>query len=199
MNVILDYATSIALTALRRLKPACERICIAGSIRRHSLTVKDVEIVYLPKMGEERTDLFTYENKPQTEARIAALVRDDFWRFDQETKRNGPKYKRLVHNASEMVIELFRSYATNWGLIMALRTGPAAFNKLLVTSRQGAYHRGAMPGDMYMRDGHLWKQGRALNTPTETSFFTALGLPYWPPQERSAERLRAFLDHGGNA
>jgi DNA polymerase/3'-5' exonuclease PolX len=181
------------MDVVRQLKSTCERVCIAGSIRRQKPRVKDIEIVYIPKMIRQKVDLFDYEERPMTDYAIDGLIDFGFWEFDTETSRNGPKYKRLVHMASSMTVELFRARPQNWGLVMALRTGPAEFNHLLVTP--AAYY-GAMPGDMEMSDGYLWRQGRMLETPTETSFFGELGLPYWPPQTRTEQRLNEYLRNG---
>jgi DNA polymerase/3'-5' exonuclease PolX len=186
-------AVEIALTVLKRLQSACERICIAGSIRRHKPNCKDVEIVYIPRYQEEQVDMFKTAPVPATEKRISELVASGFLEFDTEVKRNGPKYKRLIHVASSMTIELFRAGPDNWGLIMALRTGPAKFNKLLVTKPWGG---GAMPAHLSMRDGYLWGQDGRIDTPTETAFFGAINLPYWAPQERSGEQLKAYLENG---
>lgn len=49
-------ALTIAELVVAQLAPHCERIQIAGSIRRKSRTVKDVEIVCIPKPYE--TGLF---------------------------------------------------------------------------------------------------------------------------------------------
>ena len=189
-------AVSVAMDVLKRMAPACERIAIAGSIRRHKACCKDVEIVFVPQMQRvqrEQADLFSYADKPRTDYRIQALIRDGFWSFDEKVKRNGPKYKRLIHRASSMTIELFRAWPENWGLQMVLRTGPAEFNHLLVTNW---HFDGAMPPEMKMQDGYLWRAGQMLQTPTETVFFEALDLPYWAPQERTAELLKTYLNGG---
>ena len=193
--MIHQDAVQVALAVLRALKPACERVAIAGSIRRHKPLCKDVEIVFIPRYAMRQVDLFTEQPMAATDARIQELIDDRFWEFDQETKRNGPKHKRLIHLESGMVIELFRADPGNWGLQMVLRTGPAEWNHLLVTRRPFG---GAMPFDVLMADGSLWRAGkhRTIATPTETAFFEVLGLPYVAPQERSAEWLKAYLNGG---
>jgi len=186
----LEQARRIGMVVVEMLAPACERerVGVAGSVLRGKAEPKDIEIVYIPRLVEERINLFEVAQVPATEGRIAELVRAGFWRFDVEVRRNGPKYKRLVHEASGMVVELFRAEMGNWGLVLALRTGPGDFNHLLVTR-----FRGAMPGNMVMRDGWLWRAGRRVETPTEEAFFEALGVPWWPPQERTVGRLGEWL------
>lgn len=184
----IEEARLIAHDAHGRLEPACKRIAIAGSVRRGALEVKDVELVYIPRLIEEPVSLFETAPVPMTSKLIADLVRKGYWRFDDQVKRNGPKYQRLVYLASGVVIELFRAQLENWGLQLVLRTGPAVFNKILVDRM-----RGAMPVDMKMEDSFLWRRGRRVDTPTEMSFFEELGLPWIEPEERTAGRLWEIL------
>lgn len=120
-------------------------------------------------------------------------IRAGFWRFDEEVRRNGPKYKRMVHGASGLVVELFAAEYGNWGLQLALRTGPAEFNVVLVTK---PWKGGAMPADVVMRDGWLWRMGRKVETRTEEEFFGVLGVPWWEPEERQVMRLVRWLAEG---
>lgn len=46
----LEQAQSIAEELRRELEPGCERIEIAGSIRRKKPEVKDIELCLIPKM-----------------------------------------------------------------------------------------------------------------------------------------------------
>ena len=91
-------------------------------------------------------------------------------------------------------MDLFIAEPGNWGNVLAIRTGNAAFSKGLVTERRSG---GLMPPDLYQRDGFLWCRngfGRVrtppsgsderLECPTEEAFFAALGLPTLPPAER---------------
>lgn len=54
--MILSEALKIAEAVLKELGPHCERIAIAGSVRRRKPEVKDIEIVAIPKPYE--TGLF---------------------------------------------------------------------------------------------------------------------------------------------
>ena len=85
---------------------------------------------------------------------------------------------------------MFRAERANWGLILALRTGPGDFNKVLVTR---SWDGGAMVADMKMEGGYLWRRGMRLETATEEAFFAAMGLPCWEPGERTVGRLKEFL------
>jgi len=187
----LACARQIADQLIEALAPACEWIGVAGSIRRRKPNPKDVEIVYVPRMEARQVDLFgAVEQVPLTDRAVARLVEAGNLAWDEKVKRRGPRYKRLVHVETGAVVELFAARPDNLGLILALRTGPGEFNHLLVTARR---YGGAMPAGMRMQGGYLWRDGERLETPTEEGFFAALGLPCWPPEERTADRLREWL------
>jgi len=139
----LEEARRLGMEVVAEMSPACDRIVIAGSVRRGKAEPKDVEIVYITSMVERQVDMFTRDQVPATVERLDDLVRDGFWCFDPVVKRNGPKYQRMIRCGA--TVELFRAEAGNWGLVLALRTGPGDFNRLLV-DRCG----GAMPLDMRM-------------------------------------------------
>jgi len=191
----LEQMRLVGMRVVEAMAPGCERISIAGSVRRRKAEPKDLEIVYIAQMVERRKDLFTAEVVPATEGLVIELMASGFWRLDTEVKRNGPLYKRMVMRASsrgpdEVVVELFRAEVGNWGLQLALRTGPAEFNHLLVTPRS---QRGAMPAGMRMAGGWLWRGEERLESGTEEEFFGQVGVPCWEPGERSEERLEEWL------
>jgi DNA polymerase/3'-5' exonuclease PolX len=197
----LAGARAIAEEVRDALSPDCERIQIAGSIRRGKPEVKDIEIVYIPRMILPQPALFDLglsadSSIPATDRAIDDLIANATLARDDKVKRWGPKYKRAVHVQTGMVVELFAATGDNWGYIYALRTGPAEFNHLLVTKKA---YGGAMPADMYVHSGYLWHtDGEAgahtcCHMPSEEVFFATLQLPCWPPEERTAERLAGYL------
>jgi len=201
----LEQARRIGMEVVEALTPACDRIIIAGSVRRGKPNPKDIEIVYIPRMTNTRVDLFTVNKRPATEAFIDDLIRRRFWYFDDQLKRNGPRYKRMVRyterpitsmrdwpgtDEQRVVIELFRADRDNWGYILALRTGPGDFNKMWASK---SWDGGTLPIDLALKDGYLWRHGKPVPTPTEEEFFAQIGIPCWPPAERSAIHLAQYL------
>ena len=186
----LERAQLISREIAGILAPACRRIELAGSVRRGKPDVHDVEFVFEPKLGLRAVDLFESETYPLTDDVLATLQEAGTLASDDKVKRWGPKYKRCVHVASGLVIELFAADSENWGYILALRTGPYDFNKVLV--RQ-PWHGGALPLGVRLVDGYVYRDGCRLPVPTEEDFFTALNLPCWPPAERSEGRILAHL------
>lgn len=190
----LEEGRKVGMRVVEAMAPGCDRAMIAGSVRRGVAMVKDVEVVYISRVVEEQVDLFTRGAVMVAERVIFDLVHQGFWQLDDVVRRNGPRYKRMVQymvageGVERVVVELFRAEVGNWGLQLVLRTGPAEFNKVLV-NRFG----GAMPVNMCMRDGWLWRAGVRLETRTEDVFFGEIGLPYWEPGERSGELLKSWL------
>ena len=193
----LQPATKIAAEIIQTLQPDCIQIHVAGSVRRRVPHVKDIEIVYIPKTTQ-LMDLFGAATQTyiiHTDNVITTLIDNGTLIKDTTVKRWGTKYKRLVHCASGIVIELFRAEIDNWGYILALRTGSADFNKVLVTKQA---HGGALPPEIELRDGYVWYEGAQTPVPTEHAFFTALNLPLIPPQNRTVEQLRRCIKERQN-
>ena len=187
----LEQARQIGMEVVEALSPACDRVMIAGSVRRGKAQPKDIEIVYISRTVKERINLFEWSDVPATEAVIEKLVYLRFWKFDAQVRRNGPLYKRMVRQDEEqVVIELFRAVPDNWGYILALRTGAGDFNKIWAAK---PWDGGSLPANVVLKDGFVWCNGRPVPTPTEEEFFERIGLPCWPPNERSAMRLGKFL------
>jgi DNA polymerase/3'-5' exonuclease PolX len=187
-----ETAQAAARDLLALLEPACARLEIAGSLRRGVEAVKDVELCAAPLTDAIQSGLF---GETQTVSRLEGLVASLLRigrlspRLDTNgVQRLGPRYKALLYQ--EIPVDLFITDAARWGAIYAIRTGPSGFSHLCVTSRA---LDGAMPYGMRQQDGGLWHGDMQLETPEEEDWFRALGLPCWPPHERTEERLRAYL------
>jgi DNA polymerase/3'-5' exonuclease PolX len=186
----LALAEELAGKLIERLGPACERIEVAGSVRRKRPEPHDLEFVLISKFEERPVDMFKSRSAPAVERVLDEMIAAGTMRWDELVRRNGPHYKRLQHVGTGAVIELYFARVENFGLQWALRTGPGDFNHTLVTRIS---YGGAMALDMAMKDGFLWRRGVRLETPSEERFFAEIGVPHWWPEMRSNERLLAFL------
>lgn len=199
----MDYAT-VAESLVEKLAPDCERIEVAGSIRRGKADPKDIEIVAIPKFERWSTVTTLFGDSEEASRNLLDEVLEEWLqgdvlhhRLDKNGRQAwGDRFKRLVYspppfysseNRAAYPLDLFSVLPpAQWGVIFAIRTGPAEFSHSLVTSRVLG---GAMPSDMRVKDGALYYGGQIMNTPEEADFFKAIGLPCWPPEERSGERL----------
>lgn len=165
-------AAAVAGQVLRQLEPWCDRLVVAGSIRRGKPEVKDIEIVAAPKLVLD--GLFGDTRLAVEELRDAALA------LGRRSKA-GDKYVQVEDvRGSGITLDLFIvTPPATWGAILAIRTGPAAYSEMLVTRIKG---RG------YRCEGGRVSDGRGgfIPTDTEEEFFAAAGLEYVEPGERFA-------------
>ncbi len=173
-------ALAVAQHLVTVLAPACERVEIAGSLRRGRATVHDVEIVAQPRPAR---DLFgaVDERAPCELDQVLARLEREGRIARRETaagQRWGPKWKAAIAVRTGVPIDLFcvRPPA-QWGAILAIRTGPASLSERLVTQCK---RRG-----LRCEDGRLVTvTGQTLETPDERAFFALCGVPFVPPEER---------------
>ncbi len=168
VRIPLDEAERIARKYADMLTPYCERIEIAGSIRRRKAEVGDIEIVAepLPIM-----DLFGASNGHRDITLPLPAI------------KSGQRYKQYALPEG-INLDLFIVLPpAQWGVIFALRTGGAEFSRKLVTSKK---YGGYLPSLYIIRDGAVRRQdtGEVVPTPEESDFFALLGLDFISPQER---------------
>jgi DNA polymerase/3'-5' exonuclease PolX len=166
----LPEAQKIAARVIDALATYCARIEVAGSIRRQSPQVGDIEIVCQPKTG---TDLFgqPYPLPIPTEG----LGRHEV---------SGERYRKIILPEGVQLDLFIVLPPAQWGVIFAIRTGGAEFSRRLVTSR---LHGGLLPPQYVVEDGavHSAVTNKIVPTPEESDFFALCGLDNIPPQERN--------------
>ncbi len=188
-------AHAVATELVGLLADACERIEIAGSIRRRKGEVHDIEIVAISRVAWSSAaglwgDVDT-TNWFSLDALVGDLIRDglltpravEIHRRDgmvETGQRMGDAYKALVYRG--MPVDLFITDQDRWGCIYALRTGPGDWNTRLVTECRRHWRR--------VEDGRVLYHNRVIPTPSEEAFFAALGVPWVEPADRAVERLR---------
>jgi DNA polymerase/3'-5' exonuclease PolX len=157
-----EQALEIAGRIKAELAPHCERIEIAGSIRRKKPEVKDIEIVAIPKPYD--IGLF--------ESGIATVVKQ--WK---KVKGELPcKYTQRILPEGIM-LDLFFAERENWGNIFATRTGSANYSHLVLAVEwvsQGYKSEG----------GYLYDDNEKIAIPEEEDLFKLLGLSYVAPELR---------------
>jgi len=160
----LEQALEIAEKIKALLAPHCERIEIAGSIRRKKSDVKDIEIVAIPK--PYNIGLFS--------TGIAIIVNQ--W---QKVKGELPcKYTQRILPEG-INLDLFFAEEGNWGLIFTIRTGSADYShKVLGTAWvKNGYHG---------KDGYLYNdKGTKIFIKEEKDLFNIIGVKYVEPELRS--------------
>lgn len=171
--------------AFRSIFPATSylRWEVAGSARRGSPVVGDVEHVVEAAVGEVRIEgslfagnetanlLWHHVDKAYAEHRFAKHT------YGDNTTRWGEKYRGL--NYRGFAHEIFLADKINWGLILAIRTGPAAFSKELVTRLRD---RGTPSRGGYVRVSD--RSDEIIPCPDEATAFQLAGMPFVKPEDR---------------
>ncbi len=180
LQLSLDDARIQAEKLITALEPACARIAVAGSIRRQSKYVGDIEIVAIPHYCDN-CDLFGYVvgHDSLLDLALDKLVASK--RLEPGDKQ-GPRYKKFILSHLGLQVDLFIPNLDRWGISYIQRTGSANFSRWFVTSQ---LHGGALPIDMRVKDGRLWRAGQALDTPQERDVFDAIGLSWLTPPQRT--------------
>lgn len=171
--MLYPTAKRIANAVVELLKPHCERIEIAGSIRRECEIVGDIEIVCIPKPYE--TGLFA-SGIAQVVNPWEKIKGELEYGKSKYTQRILPAYIIGVHG-KRVALDLFFADVTNWGMILAIRTGSAEYSHEVLA--KGWVTRG-YKGE----GGHLVQGGKVYDVLEEKDLFARIGLPYCEPKNR---------------
>lgn len=190
----LGDAENIAKDFIDRIADTCERLEIAGSVRRKKKAVGDIEVVATPiiKEGMEKTafgfDAPSGKEINLLDERIKELAARGFIEFDRKSKNqnkvpSGPRYYRISYHYQARIeiypIDLFVVLpdAQDWGVIFTIRTGSAEFSHQLAIL--------ALDKRMKIMGGRLWdSSNKHIKCDTEEQFFEALGIKYIEPKDR---------------
>jgi len=156
----------VAEKLVQQLGPGCERIEIAGSLRRGKKLVSDIELVLIERFEEKPGDGLFGGTVRVSALRpiIDQLVRDG----RVVTVMDGPSMKklRIATVKSPLHVDLFIVSPAGWGYQLTIRTGPAPFSARTVTQR----YKGGLLADGYLcSGGQVWKLRGDLAPPQDGS------------------------------
>lgn len=178
----LQEASDLAEIFAGWLKPFCQRIEVAGSVRRCKPDgIKDIEFVCIAnpvrlEFGKPPlAPLYQYLDNLRGQGEI----------MPRRNKRGNPiawgmKERAMVWKG--IPVDVFITDPERWGVRFLLATGPAEWNHRLVTP---ALYGGLLPAGWTFRDGRIWN-GASVPTPEEADVFRVLGLQWLEPWERKA-------------
>lgn len=182
-------ALAVAKDLCNRLKPRCERLVVAGSLRRRRSEVGDVEILYIPKFETVEVpaeDMF----RPPTPARVDQVDAFLDWLLEagvirmRENIRGsttwGEKNKLAVHIASGMPVDFFATTEESWFNYLVCRTGPAELNTQICMAAQERGWKWNPYGSGFRRV--VTEEVHAVKS--EQEVFEFVGLRYLEPWQR---------------
>ncbi len=173
----LREAERILSDYIELLAPACERVQVAGSIRRRKPDVKDAELVVIPRRiprEEAHKPLREYAQamligatldpiappvaavtpRVPSQNLLLEVITATHRRGLVEIVKAGDKYQRIA-TPEGLEIDLWGCTADTWGAILLIRTGDRDFTNLMVTNQ---HQGGLMPYGMRQAQGTLWRK-----------------------------------------
>ena len=152
----LEDAEKLAQEIVEHIRPYCERVEVAGSIRRKKSEVRDIDLVLIPK--------------PLLWPRIIATLQRT---MNAEVLKRGESIAQLTIKGVN--VDLYSATPETWGALLLIRTGSAEHN---IKLSQIALRKG-----MKLSHCGLIKDGKVIAS-TEKEIFEALNLVYVEPEER---------------
>ena len=179
----LAHARLVANELVGLLAPSCQRIEIAGSIRRRVLDVGDIELLCISKVtsvadlfGDIATNCHLLDEALEKIVEDATVLQK---RLDKRGRATfGEQNKLMVHVPSGIPVDAFSATEKNWGMSQLVRTGSREFN-IRVMAR---FRELGMKGHAYA--GVTDPEGNEIACPDEETVFRLLGWPWMPPEER---------------
>jgi len=192
-----EAAAVLAAKIIAALEPACERIEVAGSLRRGVAVGGDIELLTIPKYGMRPGAGLWSEPGNLLEPLLEGLVRDQ----KLYPVKRGEKYHQyqVMTITPPVQLDLWMVAPEGWGYQLAIRTGPSDYSRWLVTQR----HRGGpLQYGFVCRDGHVWRELSGMNevegqikeidghphilhpVPEEADFFNLIQGGFVPPEKR---------------
>jgi len=166
----LRNADMTAHVVVETLRPLCERIAVAGSIRRRRPSVNDIDLVIEPKAGK----LAAIKERCQKSKPIVLIDGD----LNYQIVLPAPFGIQLdIFFARPAVEDLFAPKPPNWGSILLCRTGSVAHNIWLIDQAKAA-------GVAWLPYEGVLKDGRIVAAETEEDIFSAIGVGYVTPDNR---------------
>lgn len=167
----LEKAQAIANQVKDKLASYCEKIEIAGSIRRRRPWVNDIDIVLIPK------------NQGQLAYQLQMLGRP---------KLGGMRIIR-VELASGLMLDVYIATPETFATLLLIRTGSKAHNIMLCkralnmdmrlhADGSGLFRLGGLVATDDAADGD--REETRIAGDTEASIFEALGMKYKDPEKR---------------
>jgi len=161
----LQEAEALAFKILQVIEPCCERVSIAGSVRRRRPEPNDIDIVLIPK------PFMWTQIEMRMRAELGAM--------------RGIAGTQLIRiyipfaNVPErhVQVDFYAATEQTWGTILLIRTGSTDHNIRLCT------HAKALDMMLSASRGVIEK-GKVVASKTEEEIFKALILPYVAPGDR---------------
>lgn len=179
-----ETAYAVACQIVAALAASCERVQIAGSLRRCKPDVGDIEILYIPRTQEEDDpdDFFSKRTVNITDVIIKSLIIQGVLELRKSVTGKtayGPKNKLMVHVPSGIPVDLFAATQETWWNQLVCRTGPAELNKEIAAAAIAKGWHWNVYGSGFTRI-----DADSVEMHGEAEVFAFVGMPCLDPERR---------------
>jgi DNA polymerase/3'-5' exonuclease PolX len=176
MKPSIDYETGLAAAknVITLISSACERIEIAGSLRRECEIVHDVDLVIWPKSNPicTTTSLFEFEQQLIFVPSILRSALIGYANFPDEAK-----IIRFEMQGVPVELYLCEPDGNNFEALWQMRTGSAVHNRNLASMARRKY--------LNYRAGYgIYRGNYRMDDGSEQGIYKALGMAYPKPESR---------------
>jgi DNA polymerase/3'-5' exonuclease PolX len=188
----LHAAIKLAEAVQRELQPFCQRIEIAGSIRRGREVVNDIDFVILPMQSTVHSPQSTVQEIKDRCKQKCRVITDGRQNFICAMRLPaGQEFQIDIFFAHSGVADLLAPEPSNFGSLLLCRTGSKDHNiKLAQRAKDLDMHwnpyRGLFAGGVWELDGQesVYHGGKLIASESEEQIFQALGLEWVAPAYR---------------
>ncbi len=174
----LEEARFLTDSIVAILQPLCDRIMVAGSIRRQKPEVNDIDVVALP-MAVDLSGGLCGVVKVDPSTVWKNLIPKALVKSGLKLEVSGKELHRFSF-PSGLQVDVYRARPETWGVILLIRTGSKEYNvKLCTLARSKGLKLSACEG-VVAQEGF----GQIIASKTEEDIFTALGLAFVDPKNR---------------
>jgi len=174
----LADAALLAEKVLAVFEPFCERVAVAGSIRRGRSEVHDIDLVAIPKPVEMLGPLCGTAHF--TESMVwEQLIPKALKKWGLKSEVSGQELLRFTFPLTGFQVDVYHARAETWGVILLVRTGSREHNVKLCSLAKGK-------GLMLSAAQGVVSNGQVVASRSEEEIFSALGLGFVEPKNREA-------------
>ncbi len=176
-------ALDVANELCDRLTPHCERLAVAGSLRRGKAEVGDIEILLIPRMAQMPDGLFDVKAFNLADSELVQLVGMGVLRPRPNVNGHvswGEKNKLAVHVPSGIPVDIFSTTADNWYVALVVRTGSKE-TCLRLTTGAHKLNRELIAYGPGVRDRGT---GEVIKATSEEHVFRLCGVEFLAPENR---------------
>jgi len=168
----IKTARRIASNIMKDLEPYCERIEIAGAVRRGNVRdMGSIDLIAISKV----------DMQPDVFMQLQPAGRDILFRhirnaYDVTSGGKDGQKQGTFHVCENIAVTVSLATPETWGYILALKTGPAGLSRALVIKLKKA---GYEP-----EGGRLLRDRKMVPVPVEQAIVAMAGIRYVKPAMR---------------